>query len=126
HPTAILLEHHELGIELVIDRTNPVGADDPAGVADGALEVAITPIIELEDSGAAFDAADKVEAYRNWLGLMRRDLETPMDKGGKQFIRRLSGDREYRTATGDTVRRRALSLLLVRNVGHLMTTPAVL
>jgi len=125
-PTKILLEQHELGIELVIDRTNPVGADDPAGVADVALEAAITTIIDLEDSVAAVDAADKVEAYRNWLGLMRRDLETPMDKGGKHFIRRLNGDREYRTAAGDTVRRRGLSLLLVRNVGHLMTTPAVL
>ena len=125
-PSAILLDHHELGIELLIDRTNRVGADDRAGVADVVLEAAITTIIDLEDSVAAVDAADKVAAYRNWLGLMRRDLEEPMEKGGKQFVRRLNDDREYRTADGGTVRRRALSLLLVRNVGHLMTTPAVL
>ena len=125
-PSAVLLEHHRLGIEVVIDRTHPVGADDRAGVADVVLEAAITTIIDLEDSVAAVDGADKVAAYRNWLGLMRRDLETPVDKGGSQFVRRLEPDREYRDVAGDIVRRRALSLLLVRNVGHLMTTPAVL
>ena len=125
-PSAVLLEHHALGIELVIDRTHPVGADDRAGVADVVLEAAITTIIDLEDSVAAVDAADKVAAYRNWLGLMRRDLETPVEKGGSQFVRRLEHDREYRNVAGDIVRRRGLSLLLVRNVGHLMTTPAML
>ena len=124
-PSAVLLEHHGLGIELVIDRGHAVGADDPAGIADVVVESAITTIVDLEDSVAAVDGPDKVGAYRNWLGLMRGDLESAVDKAGSRFIRRLDPDRTYTAVDGGEVRRRGRSLLLIRNVGHLMTTPAL-
>jgi malate synthase len=123
-PSAVLLEHHALGIELVIDRGRPVGAEDRAGIADVVIESAVTTIVDLEDSVAAVDGHDKVDAYRNWLGLMRGDLETPVDKAGTRFIRRLDPDRTYTGVDGGEVRKRGRSLLLIRNVGHLMTTPA--
>ena len=125
-PSAVLLEHHGLGIELVIDRAHPVGADDRAGIADVVIESAVTTIVDLEDSVAAVDGHDKVGAYRNWLGLMRGDLETEVDKAGSHFLRRLDPDRTYTAATGvGEVRKRGRALLLIRNVGHLMTTPAL-
>ena len=125
-PSVVLLEHHGLGIELVIDRAHPIGADDSAGIADVVIESAVTTIVDLEDSIAAVDGHDKVAAYRNWLGLMRGDLETPVDKAGSQFIRRLDPDRTYGGVDGGEVRTRGRALLLIRNVGHLMTTPALL
>jgi malate synthase len=125
-PSAVLLEHHGLGVELVVDRAHPVGADDSAGIADVVIESAVTTIVDLEDSVAAVDGHDKVDAYRNWLGLMRGDLEAPVDKAGSRFIRRLDPDRTYVTVAGREVHRRGRALLLIRNVGHLMTTPAVL
>jgi malate synthase len=125
-PSALLLEHHGLGIELVIDRTHPVGTDDAAGIADVLLESAVTTIIDFEDSVATVDGEDKVTAYRAWLGLMKGDLTADVTKDGRSFVRVLAEDRHYTGREGADVTKRGRALLLVRNVGHLMTTPAVL
>ncbi|MDA8290183.1 MAG: malate synthase G [Actinomycetota bacterium] len=125
-PSAALLEHHGLGIEIALDRAHPVGAVDRAGVSDVLLEAAVTTIVDFEDSVATVDAADKVAAYRNWLGLMTRELEETVTKGGSTFVRRLAADRVYTARDGSELVRRGRALLLARNVGHLMTTPAVL
>jgi malate synthase len=117
----LLFRHNGLHIEIVVDAASPVGADDPLGIADVILEAALTTIIDLEDSVAAVDAEDKTAAYSNWLGLMRGDLVASFDKGGRTMTRTLDGDRVW----GDlTLHGR--SLMFVRNVGHLMTNPAVL
>ena len=125
-PRSILLEHHGLGIEIVIDRDHPIGSTDQAGIADVVLESAVTSIMDFEDSIAAVDSADKALAYRNWLGLIMGTLTEEVTKNGKTFTRRLADDRTFTAPNGTTLVRRGRALMLVRNVGHLMTTPAVL
>jgi malate synthase len=125
-PERVLLRHHGLHVELVIDRSAPIGATDPAGLQDVLAEAAITTIVDFEDSVATVDAADKVAAYRNWLGLNTGELSAPMVKNGRTFTRRLEPDRAYTDAQGRPFALPGRALLLVRNVGHLMTTDAVL
>ncbi len=125
-PTGLLFQNNGLHFEVQIDASTQVGATDPAGVSDILMESALTTIMDCEDSVAAVDADDKVVTYGNWLGLMQGNLEETVSKGGKTFTRRMNADREYEGVNGDTVTLKGRSMLFIRNVGHLMTNPAML
>ncbi len=125
-PDAVLLRNNGLHVELIFDRAHFIGSRDQAALADVVLESAVTAIMDCEDSVACVDAGDKVVAYGNWLGLMQGDLTADLQKGGKVMTRRLNGDRSYVGPDGAAMTVKGRALLWVRNVGHLMTNPAIL
>lgn len=126
-PSSILLKNNGLHLDIQVDRNHSIGRTDAAGVSDVVVEAALSTILDLEDSIAAVDAQDKLLAYRNWFGILQGTLTEQVNKGGKSFTRGLNPDRIYRSAQGDgEVRLHGRSLLFLRNVGHLMTNPAIL
>jgi len=126
NPSSILIKNNRLNLEVQVDRDTQIGASDPAGIKDILMEAALTTIMDCEDSVAAVDAEDKALIYSNWLGLMKGDLEETLEKGGKTIVRKMNPDREYITPDGGSLVLPGRSLLFVRNVGHLMTNPAIL
>lgn len=125
-PSFVMLNNNGLHIQVMLDPNSDIGSSDPAGISDIRLEAALSTIMDCEDSVATVDAEDKVVAYNNWLGLMRGDLAEDVTKGGRHFARKLAGDIAYSTPTGAAATLKGRSLMLVRNVGHLMTNPAIL
>lgn len=125
-PTGVLLKNNGLHVEIQVDATHHVGKDDSAHVKDLLVEAAVTTIQDLEDSVAAVDAEEKVEGYRNWLGLVTGTLQETFEKGGKPLTRKMNADRVYKNAQGQEFSLHGRSMMLLRNVGHLMTNPAVL
>jgi len=126
NPESILLKNNSLHIEIQVDKNHNIGAADPAGVKDIVLEAALTTIMDCEDSVAAVDAEDKVLAYRNWLGLIKGDLEETVQRGDSTFIRTMNPDKTFLNAAGSKLILHGRSLMFVRNVGHLMTNSAIL
>ncbi len=124
-PTSILLKNNNLHFDIIIDPNSPIGKGDKANISDFIVESAISTIIDNEDSVAAVDGEDKVNCYRNWLGLMKGDLTADMEKNGKKFVRKLNPDRTYLSKEGKKISLHGRALLLNRNVGHLMTSPAI-
>ena len=126
NPSSILIKNNNLHLDIIIDPNSMIGKEDKANISDVVIESAISTIIDNEDSVAAVDAEDKVACYRNWLGLMKGDLIANMEKGGKKFTRKLNPNREYTSISGSKIQLHGRALLLNRNVGHLMTNPAII
>jgi len=125
-PTSVLLKNNNLHIDIIIDPNHFIGKTDKASISDFIVESALSTIVDNEDSVAAVDAEDKIKCYRNWLGLMKGDLTANMEKNGKKFIRKLNSDRTYISKDGNKINLHGRALLLNRNVGHLMTNPAII
>ena len=126
NPSSILLNNNRLHVEIQVDSSHHIGAVDRAGIKDIVLEAALTTIMDCEDSVAAVDAEDKALAYNNWLGLIKGDLKETINRGGKSFVRTMNPDREYLAADGSKLILNGRSLMFIRNVGHLMTNPAII
>ncbi|MDA9092064.1 malate synthase G, partial [Pelagibacteraceae bacterium] len=126
NPTSILLKNNNLHVDIVIDARSKIGSTDKAHISDIIIESAVSTIVDNEDSVAAVDAEDKIRCYRNWLGVMKGDLQVELEKNGKKFIRKLNPDRTYEGINGEKIKLHGRALLLNRNVGHLMTNPAII